>query len=55
MFNWENFEIACANYLRENFGEVAEFEEYGGSDSTTPDILVKCAIVISQLSRYRHI
>lgn len=43
MHNWENFEIACVNYLRENFGDVAEFEECGGSDSTTPDILVKCA------------
>ena len=43
MFNWKNFGFACANYLRENFGDVAEFEEYGGSDSTIPDILVKCA------------
>lgn len=43
MHNWENFEIACVTYLRENFGDVADFEECGGSDSTTPDILVKCA------------
>lgn len=43
MHNWENFEIACVNYLRESFGDVADFEECGGSNSTTPDILVKSA------------
>ena len=43
MHNWENFEIACVNYLRENFGDVADFEECGGSNSTTPDILAKSA------------
>ena len=42
MSNWEKFEIECTNYLRNNFGNQAEFEHYGGSDSTIPDILVKC-------------
>lgn len=41
MSNWENFEIECTNYLRKNFGKYAEFEHFGGSDSTIPDILVK--------------
>lgn len=42
MSNWKKFEIECTNYLRNNFGKQAEFEHYGGSDSTIPDILVKC-------------
>ena len=40
---WEDFEIDCTNYLNKKFGRYAEFVHCGGSDSTSPDILVKTA------------
>ena len=40
---WEDFEIDCTNYLNKKFGKYAEFVHCGGSDSTSPDILVKTA------------
>lgn len=40
MYNWENFEKNCKNYLTTNFGMFAKFEHCGGTDSSTSDILV---------------
>ena len=42
MKNWEKFENECLDYLRTNFGKYAQFEPFGKSDSTKPDILVTC-------------
>lgn len=39
--NWENFELACTEYLNVRFGYYAKFILQGGADSTTSDILVK--------------
>lgn len=38
---WENFEIACTNYLNNRFGAYARFIHQGGTDSTVPDIFVE--------------
>ena len=38
---WEDFELACTDYLNEKIGEYATFVHQGGADSTVPDILVK--------------
>ncbi|MCQ2386693.1 MAG: hypothetical protein MJ078_08535, partial [Clostridia bacterium] len=37
---WEKFEYQCTDYLRKTFGQIADFIHQGGTDSTTPDILV---------------
>lgn len=37
---WQDFENQCCNYLNEQFGEYANFELMGGSDSTISDIKV---------------
>lgn len=41
MQKWKYFEKQCTKYLQEEFGEFAEFDCEGGSDSTVSDILVK--------------
>lgn len=41
MPRWKEFESNCTNYLKDKYGNFAEFILQGGSDSTTPDILVK--------------
>lgn len=41
MKGWEIFEINCYNYLVNEYGQFCEFEAFGKSDSTNPDILVK--------------
>lgn len=38
--NWKRFELLATNYLQENYGNYALFEQQGGADSTIPDILV---------------
>lgn len=38
---WEKFEMECANFLNNKFGNYAEFTHQGGADSTVPDIFVK--------------
>jgi len=38
--NWKRFELLATNYLQENYGDYALFEQQGGADSTIPDILV---------------
>ena len=40
MQKWKYFEEQCTKYLQEEFGEFAEFDCEGGSDSTVSDILV---------------
>lgn len=40
MNTWEQFEIACTDYLNQKFGAYATFTHDGGSDSTVPDIEV---------------
>jgi len=37
---WEAFEIDSVNYLKQTFGNLANFEHQGGADSTVPDIKV---------------
>lgn len=37
---WGKFEKDCYQYIKDTFGEYAEFEDFGESDSTRPDILV---------------
>ena len=38
--NWENHERECYQYLKNTFGQDAEFIHHGGSDSTISDIQV---------------
>lgn len=38
---WEKFETDCAAYLQNTFGEYADFELRGGSNSNDSDIAVK--------------
>lgn len=40
MNKWEQFEEDSTNYLKERFGSIATFTHQGGSDASTPDILV---------------
>ncbi len=37
---WQKFEENCLKYLVKTYGNIATFEQMGGSDSTVPDILV---------------
>ena len=39
--NWEIHEKECYQYLRNTFGQDAEFIHHGGSDSTISDIQVR--------------
>lgn len=41
MSTWQNFEIDATKYLNDTYGNLATFTHEGGTDSTTPDILVE--------------
>lgn len=41
MTTWEDFEIACTDYLNNKFGAYAKFIHQGGSNSTVSDIRVE--------------
>lgn len=42
MSKWKEFENESARYLREKYGEYADFEGKGKSDSSVSDIEVVC-------------